>query len=117
MSIAVERRLPQRAPARAVDPNRRRRAGHEEQIAAAACSQQPKPPLEARQISHTGRQRRIGGMQLENQPVDIVVVGHHVLTGDPRTWTAFYPNGRKTEGTEFFLFLAGLRATAAWEET
>ena len=73
---AVERPFGERDDL-AVDANRRRRAGHEQQVAAVARGQQPQPPFEPAAVPHRRRQARLDSrMQLEDQALDVVGVGH-----------------------------------------
>ena len=61
----------------AVHADRRRRAGHEQQIAAAARRQQPQPPLEPAAVPHHRRRAGLHSrMELENQAIDVLGVGH-----------------------------------------
>ena len=61
----------------AVDANRGRRAGHEQEVAAVAGGQQPQPPFKPAAVPHRRRQARLDSrMQLENEALDVVGVGH-----------------------------------------
>ncbi len=63
----------------AVDANGWRGSRDEQEIAAAAPGEQAQPSLDSGEVA--GRVRlRPGGVELENQPVDLVVVRHIVPT-------------------------------------
>ena len=77
--LAVERALVEPVHA-AVDADRRRRAGDEQQIAAAAVGHQPEPLLESRRGT-TLRRRRwllVRALEGENEPFELVSVRHTV---------------------------------------
>ena len=103
----VERRLGERVYA-TVDANGCGGAGDEKQIAAAATGKKPQPRFEACQITDTRRCAR--GVQLEYQPIDIVVVRHLSRPGDfvPRT-----PLRRRSRGPRAPLRSGGARPWCA----
>ena len=84
----VERTLGERLHT-AINTNRRRSPGDEQQIAAPAPREEPQPTLEARHVAGS-RQRATGRVKLENQTVDVVVIRHHLLTSLEVPWPAFY---------------------------
>ena len=73
---AVERALGERLNA-PVHPHRRRRAGDEQQVAAVARREHPQPALEPGRVP--GARGGVSGrVQLEDQAIDVVGIGHEV---------------------------------------
>jgi hypothetical protein len=86
--VAVERPLGKGLDT-AVDANRRGGARDEQQIAPAPRGKKPQPGLDTRQVAGAAR-GGISGVQFENEPIDIVVGCHGILTGSSAFQPIFY---------------------------